>query len=47
MQHYARRDFMKSVGMGLAFGAPAAVWASSEKGDLSPKMPAESFIDFL
>jgi len=44
MQRYGRRDFMKSVGLGLAFGAPAAVWASSEEGDSSPKMPAESFI---
>ena len=47
MRHYGRRDFMKSVGTGLALGMPAALLASSEEGDSSSKMPAESFIDFL
>ena len=47
MLHYGRRDFMKSVGTGLALGMPAALLASSEEGDSSSKMPAESFIDFL
>ena len=47
MLHCGRRDFMKSVGTGLAFVMPEDLWASSEEGDSSSKMPAESFIDFL
>lgn len=47
MQNCGRRDFMKSLGIGLALPTARAVWASSEEGTPPRKMPAESFIDFL
>ena len=45
--HSGRRDFMKALGIGLALRTPGTVLAGSERAPSSPKMPAESFIDFL
>jgi len=47
MQHWGRRDFMKALGIGLALRTPGTVLADSEGNTSSPKMPTESFIDFL
>jgi dienelactone hydrolase len=47
MLHWGRRDFMKAVGLGLALRTSQTAWADGESGRSSPKMPSESFVEFL
>jgi len=47
MHRCARRDFVKTFGIGLALSRFSEVGGQSDQARLLDRMPAESFVDFL